>query len=486
MNSATSLKSTVRRNKILFFGILAMAAVIYLVATLFLGSEATDTRRKKPITVSRQSFRLEVVERGIVRPARITAVTSRISGNQGKLIWVLPEGSKVEKGLLIARFDTKPLMDELRRAEQQFADAKAQHTVSVKAFELLKESGRAKVEEAMRKLEIARIKADDFKNGSGPLKRKKLEQTVRMETRNCAIKTKEYEDMQPLLNKGHITQREFEKAENELLNARETLQIAQAALDNFDTYEWPKIVREAEVIREAAYTELKRVRRTNELEQQQHNSKTEKYRRDMEVKRREVKKAKDEVAACDVYSPANGILLYSMLPYQGKKRKIQIGDSIWFGQTFLEIPDTTDLVVNLNIREIDVTKLDAGMSAEIYLDAYPDKMFHGTLATVDELAQEDENHASIRRFSARIRLDDPSPLVHVGMSAGVHIIYKTFQAVPAIPVSAITYHEGRTMVLSGNEEDVKLKEVTLGAVGVQWAQVLEGLEEDEQIFVDAL
>ena len=473
-------------NRIFFFGIVMLAAVVVMVSKFFFDSGPESITKKTPITVGRQSFRLEVVERGIVRPARITAVKSGISGNQGKLIWVLPEGSKVEKGLLIARFDTKPLMDDLHRVMQQFADAQAQHTVSVKASELLKESGRAKEEEAMRKLEIARIKADDFKNGSGPLKRKKLEQTVRQETRNCTLKKKEFEDMEPLLKNGHITQREFEKAENELLNARESLQIAQAALDNFDTYEWPKIVREAEVIREAAKIELERVKRTNELEQQQHSSKTEKYRRDMEVKRQEVQKAKDEVAACDVYSPANGILLYSMLPYQGKKRKIQIGDSIWFGQMFLEIPDTTDLVVNLNIREIDVTKLEVGMEAEIYLDAYPDEVFDGTLAALDELAQEDENHASIRRFFAQIHFDEPSPLIHVGMSAGVHIIYRAFDEVLAIPVTAITYNNGRATVLSGSDDNMELKEVTLGAVGIQWAEVLEGVRENERIFIDAL
>lgn len=486
MEDQTTSGSALRRNIVLLVGIAFLIAVVFLFAHAFLDTEEAAVPTEQVITVGRKSFRLEVIERGIVRPARITAIKSNIAGNQGKLIWALPEGSQVSKGLLIARFDTKPMMDTLQKAEQQRADAKAQLTVSIKTLELMKESGNSKEEAAIRKLEIARIKADDFRNGSGPLERKKLEQLVRKETRNRDIKKKEFEDMRPLLEKGHITLREYEKAENDLLSAQESLLIAKAALKNFDTYEWPKILREAEVIKEAAQMELDRVKRTNELELQQQHSKIEKYRRDFEVKEQAVTKAKREVAACDVYSPTGGILLYSDLPYQGKKRKIQIGDSIWFGQTFLEIPDTTDLVVELNIREIDVTKLTIGMPAEITLDAYPARYFSGTLTAIDALAQKDENHASIRRFFAKIRFDEITPLIHVGMSAGLKIIYRELKNVLAVPTGAVNYHDGTATVRKRPPENAKDIVVKTGAVGIKWVEIEEGLTENDQILIESI
>ncbi len=475
-----------KKNSILLFGIIFIIIIVILSSKIVFKTEKTTIPTEQLITVNRQSFRLEVVERGIVRPARITAIKSNIAGNLGKLIWTLPEGSQIRKGLLIARFDTKPMMDTLLQAEQQKADAEARWVIAIRALELMKEAATSKEEAALRKLEIAGIKADNFRNGSGPLERKKLEQQVKKDARTRDIRKKAFEDMKPLLDNGHITLREYEKAANELLSARENLVIAKAALKNFDAFEWPKILREADMIKEAAQMELERVKRTNELERQQQQAKIEKYRRDLEVKQQEVDRAKREVAACDIYAPTDGILLYSTLPYEGKKRKIQIGDSIWFGQTFLEIPDTTDLIVELNIREIDVTKLSVGMETEITLDAYPDKVFHGTLSTIDALAQQDENHTSIRRFSATIHFNETSPLIHVGMSAGVKIIYRQLKNILAVPAGAISYTNGIAMVRKGPREQAKETIVKIGAVGVRWVEITDGLKENDQILLDIM
>jgi HlyD family secretion protein len=437
------------------------------------------------MNVGRQSFRLLVTERGIVRPARITPIKSQISGNQGKLIWVIDEGMQINKGLLVARFDTKPLMDILQKAEQQLADAEAQLEVSLKSLELLKEAGKSKKEASQRKLELAGIKANDLKNGSGPLKRQQLEQVVKKAVRTYAVKTKELEDIKPLQEKGHVTMREYERAENERITAQEALVLARAELTNFDKYEWPRILREAEVITDAAEIDLARVQRTAELEQQQQLSKVEKYRRDLAIKKKELKKAKKEVAACDVYSPADGILLYSLLPRQNKKRKIQLGDSIWNGQTFLEVPDTSDLVVEINIREIDVAKLTPGMPAEIILDAYPEQIFSGTLLTIDSLAQKDAENSSIRRFFAKIRILETTQAVHVGMSASVKIIYKELQDILAIPAGAVTYQNGRTVVKKLTPAGGVITEVKLGDSGIKWVQLLAGLSEGDRIITNA-
>jgi len=486
MSNRSSLKQLFQRHAVLYFGILLFVLLIIVVSRSLLDPSGATEQQPHIINVGRQSFRLLVTERGIVRPARITPIKSQISGNQGKLIWVIDEGMQINKGLLVARFDTKPLMDILQKAEQQLADAEAQLEVSLKSLELLKEAGKSREEASQRKLELAGIKANDLKNGSGPLKRQQLEQIVKKAVRTYAVKTKELEDIKPLQEKGHVTMREYERAENERISAQEALVLARAELTNFDKYEWPRILREAEVITDAAEIDLARVQRTAELEQQQQLSKVEKYRRDLAIKKKELKKAKKEVAACDVYSPADGILLYSLLPRQNKKRKIQLGDSIWNGQTFLEVPDTSDLVVEINIREIDVAKLTPGMPAEIILDAYPEQTFSGTLLTIDSLAQKDAENSSIRRFFAKIRILETSQGVHVGMSASVNIIYKKLQDILAIPAGAVTYQNGRTVVKKLTPDGGVITEVTLGDSGIKWVQLLAGLSEDDRIITDAL
>ncbi len=474
-----------RRHAALSSGIFLvfLLALVTSGALFFYGSG--EKEKQKIVVVSKQSFQLRVTERGVVRPARVLSIKSMISGSQSKLVWMIDEGEAITKGQIVARFDTKPFMDNLEKAEQHLTDARAQFIAATKSIELQKEDENSKLEAAKRELEIATIQANDLKNGAGPLKRQQFEQKVRQAKRAYDLAANELDDLRPLLDKGHVTLREFEKGEDSRISSEEALEIARAELVNFGKYEWPRILREAEVIEDAARVNLSRVLRTTQITLQKFASEVEKARRDQITKEKLLRKAQKDVAACDIYSPADGILLYAFIPAMNSRRKIQIGDSVWVGQTFLEVPDTRELVVEINVREIDVAKLKTGMKAEIELDAFPGHIFPGELMAIDALARKEEGE-SVRRFFSRIKLLELSSGIHVGMSANVKIIYKELNEVPAIPPSCIVYSDGKPMVKKAVGDGYNLIDVKLGGSGIQWVQVEEGLNEGDYIVIESL
>ena len=126
------------------------------------------------VPIERQTFNLQVTERGIVRPAKVVPIKSQISSNKAQIVWLHPEGQHVNKGVIVARFDTKPFLDKLLKAEQKLVDAKARLNAANKALQLQQEEEAGKLEAVQNKLEIARIKANDLKQGTGKLRRKKL------------------------------------------------------------------------------------------------------------------------------------------------------------------------------------------------------------------------------------------------------------------------------------------------------------------------
>ena len=456
------------------------------VAVLYLFSGQDDPKSVYHyVRAELQSFKLMVTERGIVRPARVVSIKSKVASNQGKLVWLFDEGRIVNRGLLVARFDSKPLMDKLDKAEQDLADAEAQLAAELKNLELLKEEGASRLEAAGRSLEIARLKADDLKNGSGKLKRRQIAQQVLQAERTRTIAGDELQDLETLLQEGHISQREYDKAANALQTAREGEQLKKAELSNFDQYEWPRVLTEAQTIVDAANDELARTRRTSALELQRQQTNVEKQRRDSKKKARLLDNARKDVASCDIYSPVDGILLYSKIPGSGGKRKIQIGDSIWMGQTFLEVPDTSGMVVEIRVREIDVAKLAVNMEAVIELDALPGYSFPGVVESIDSLAQEDEGNTSLRRFSARVRFEEFSSGVHVGMSASVNITYKELEQVLAVSPGAIEYQDGYPVVHTRRGESDHTVPVKLGESGMEWVQITEGLSRGDLVRVNA-
>lgn len=478
-----NLSGFVSGNRLLLLGGVFFILLIWFGAGSFFSSgSGMEKGGGTFVPVEVKSFRLSILERGVVIPAKVSPISSKISSNQAKIVWLIKEGKRVEKGTLIARFDTKPFLDKLLKAEQLSADAEATLHVTEKLLSLQKEEENGKIEEAVRKLEIARIQANNIENGTGPLKRKIFEQKLHQLERVLALDRNELADLEVLLKKGHISVRERDRSAEKVKTAEEQVQVARAELKNFNRYTWPKLLREAELLVTGAESNLQRVRRTADLQIQNWNAKVEKARRALENRKKILKKAQMDVVNCDIYSPTGGLLLYAELPRENGRRKIQIGDSVWEGQTFLKVPDTRDLVAEIRVREIDVAKIGNGMDAEIELDAFPGKLFPGRVESIASLAKEDKKHRGVRRFYTRIRFTGDTDRVHVGMSVTTRIIYRLVEAVPAIPQDAVIYHGGRTYVKKAGDKDTGPVPVLLGARGKEWVEVVSGLQVGDRVF----
>jgi HlyD family secretion protein len=477
---------TFSRYKILIGGSVVLLVMALLAGRLLIerGRPAGDI--PQTITVERKALTAEIVDRGVIRPERIAAIGSVISSNQAKIVWMMEEGSRVEKGTMVARFDTKPFIDSLLKAEQLHADANASYLAAKKVLSLQEEEEAGKIEAAERKVEIAEIKANNIKNGSGPLKRKVLVQKLNQAKRSLEISRNELDDMKTLLEKGHVSNREKEKAQDTVITAEEQMAVARAEINNFDNYLWPQMLREGELLTGAAHSDHERVKRTAELLIQNRVAEVEKNRRLKDARLVALESARQDIENCRVYCPTEGILLYSELPRNNGTRKLHIGDSVWVGQTFLEVPDTSELIAEIQVREVDVAKIRVGMTATIAVDAFPEKIFQGEVSSIASLAKEDQQNSGIRRFHTRVSLTGDTSGVQVGMSVTTRIIYSSIEDALVVPLSAVVYRGGRPVVQKIAGDRTVAVEVELGVQGQQIVEILSGLAVGDVIVKQAL
>jgi multidrug efflux pump subunit AcrA (membrane-fusion protein) len=154
---------------------------------------------------------------------------------------------------------------------------------------------------------------------------------------------------------------------------------------------------------------------------------------------------------------------------------VQIGDSVWVGQTFLQVPDTTELVAEFQVREVDVAKIAVGMKTDLEVDAFPGQTFSGEVEAVASLSREDDEN--LRRFPTKVRFVGDTGRIHVGMSVTARITYAELGEVLAVPISSVAYRNGQSLVrlvIAGEDRPVP---VVLGARGRLWVELREGLEE---------
>ena len=98
----------------------------------------------------------------------------------------------------------------------------------------------------------------------------------------------------------------------------------------------------------------------------------------------------------------------------------QEGDQLWPGQGLMRIFDPTEMTVVTMVNEPDGAALKAGARARVWLDAYPDMVFHARFESASPVASSGVG-TPIKNFSATFRLEARDPHLLPDLSAAVEI-----------------------------------------------------------------
>lgn len=148
------------------------------------------------------------------------------------------------------------------------------------------------------------------------------------------------------------------------------------------------------------------------------------------------------------------------------------------GTSILTLGDLSSLNVIGALDEADVGSVDEGQEVQIRVDAYPGRVFSGTVHKLSPLGVETSN---IVTFDLDVNVTDKDYyLLRPGMSADLEVVTSRSSDVLLVPIAAI-YSEGdQYYVLTPNGER---HDVTLGATDGTSYIVLAGVEEGDELLV---
>ena len=127
-----------------------------------------------------------------------------------------------------------------------------------------------------------------------------------------------------------------------------------------------------------------------------------------------------------VRAPADGVV---------SKKAVEVGQLVQAGQPLMSLVPLTDVWVTANFKETQIEDIRPGADAIIKADAYPDRVFHGSVESLSpatgarfSLLPPDNATGNftkiVQRIPVRIHLDgqtDPAHLLRPGMSVDVTI-----------------------------------------------------------------
>ena len=140
------------------------------------------------------------------------------------------------------------------------------------------------------------------------------------------------------------------------------------------------------------------------------------------------------------------------------------GDQAWTGAAIAEIPDLSQMRLELTLDEVDRGKIKLGQKLRIRVDAIPDKEFHAELDWISPIAAVTFRGmgSSEKLFPARATLQNLDPRLRPGMTGSAEIIIRSQAGRLLIPTRASFSHNGQPSVWLQRGQDFTIRPIEVG------------------------
>jgi HlyD family secretion protein len=144
-------------------------------------------------------------------------------------------------------------------------------------------------------------------------------------------------------------------------------------------------------------------------------------------------------------APYDGVV--TSLPVR-EGESVVIGIQNALGSTLLTLADMSVITAEVKVDETDIVNVHLGQSAEVTVDAIPNKVFHGTVSEIGDnaivrstgvaTAQQTTTSEEAKDFKVVVTLSDPPQDLRPGLSTTAKITTAARTGVLAIPIQALS------------------------------------------------
>ena len=425
-----------------------------------------------------RSFDIDVRTVGVLEAKHSLVVYSSIPGDKGKIIDLVSDGKQVEKDEVIVTLDPNPFELKLAEIEGKIREQKAAIAACKNALEMEKNKTVLELHTAKYEMKNAQIEYDKTVRGDGPMEKAKLKCALdKAESRYDDFKAYE-EDLDRLAEKGFLNPGEKKQALQKLNEAKETYEEAKGQYENFVEHIYPLQVQKAEVAIKKARLKFDETKASAHYRVTKAEETLMQHVLGMEYLQGQRNEALKELELTKIRAPAPGMAVLREEYRSGERRRPRVGDLALKNQPLLNLPDMSTVLVKTKVREVDLHKVAVGKSASIELDAYPDMQLRGQVVSIGVLALSDR---SDKVFEVLVQLSESHPNLRPGMTARVTIHSESVTDQLTVPLHAIFTRKTEPYCYRKSIGGFLATPVTIGSHNENWAVVLNGLSEGDQI-----
>lgn len=122
-----------------------------------------------------------------------------------------------------------------------------------------------------------------------------------------------------------------------------------------------------------------------------------------------------------IRSPLDGVVVLNTIWKQGTMGEVQEGDQVRPGVPFMQVVDPSAMQVRVLANQQDFPSLQAGQTAKVRLDAYPDLVFEAKLDQLAPIGEGGDFSSKLRSFVVIVSIAGNDPRLMPDLSAAVDV-----------------------------------------------------------------
>lgn len=467
-----------RSRRLLLWGLPSAAAALALLA-LLAGSRGEDVGE---VAVVRGTLRIAVPLSGTLVPARAESYGAEVPGVEMKVLELAPEGTRVEAGALLIRFDDAPFARERDAAAGRLTQTRSEAEQARQALKALAASRDSERSDARSALRRAELELTTFVNGTAPLAVQQSAAAVERARREAEDARAKLDGLAPFAAKGYVSRDELRTAERRSQQADADLVLAEQQHQTVIKYTHPQLLAQRTAEVESRKEALASALAKGDAQLAQARAALELADARSAESARQVAEADRRVALCRVAARSGGLVVHrEIFEKGGERRKVRPGDAVFAGQPLLDLPDLSEMLVEGRVPEGEIHRLSAGQPADVRLDAFPDRTFRARLLRIGALTGGEK--ADGRSFPLVLALEGTDPRLRPGMSARVLVKAGEVSDALLVPVDAVRYDGSDPYVLVRSLGGNAKRKVALGRSNAFQVEVKAGLSEGDAVLV---
>lgn len=428
-----------------------------------------------------------LIEQGTLEAKTSVSITNPISATPVKLASMVPYGTKVKQGDVVAKFDLTPLHSAVADQQSKILAARVKLQEAQEALDTLKNKNEGELAAAELQLEFAQVDLSKYLSEEKQVELNDRRGQISMAERDLKEAEEKLNYYRTFHKRGFVSSEQLKAKEAELERSRFNLAQSQSRLKIFERYMVPRQERTLQAKVEELKREFQKLKKTQAWAMAKALTEIATSKASLTAEETKLTTLQNQMSLAEVKAPRDGILAAPLA--EAQKTRPTIGADIQPKQVIFTMPQMEDLRIKVRIGEAEMRKLQLKQTARITIDSEDDLACTGTLEKVEFHADSSwtRSDQQPRDFVAYVRISASQPLdwTSLGQKARVEFTLERLHDALQLPASAITEKDGKSYVMVMTHEGPAPRECRTGCTDGKHVEIRQGLEAGEKVVLSS-